>query len=272
VAGHVAVVGRDYALGYVLSGRDGGIGARRVMARACQMPAERERGRSVNTAAAVQRWYGGDALTNRTARGERVDDLDEAVETFVRVRPRLVAIGCRFLASRSEAEDVVQETWLRWQNTDRTVVVDPQALLATMTTRLAINVSQSARRRHEAWMTPCTLDAIVADDDPATTAERRESVERAVLVIMECLTPRERAAYILREAFGYPYAQIAEFLHIGAVNTRQLVSRARKHLGADRRIVVSSASYQRFLAAFLKAARAGDLTSLEEALAADLTS
>lgn len=77
------------------------------------------------------------------------EDLDEAVRTFVEMRPRLMAIGYRMLASRTEAEDVVQETWVRWQNLDRTQVVDPPALLATMTRRLAINVLDSAHRRHE---------------------------------------------------------------------------------------------------------------------------
>ena len=195
-------------------------------------------------------------------------DLDEAVETFVRVRPRLMAIAHRFLAGTSEA--VVQETWLRWQNTDRTVVADPQALLATMTIRLAINVSQSARCRRETSLTPWAAVGAGADDDPATSAEHREAVEQAVLVIMESLTPRECAAFVLREAFDYPYGQISEFLHLGAVNTRQLVSRARRRIGVDRRNTVSSASYQRFLEAFLTAARAGDLTGLEELLAADL--
>jgi RNA polymerase sigma factor (sigma-70 family) len=218
-----------------------------------------------------QRWDDGDAVAVQTAGGEEVSgDLDEAVATFVRARPRLMAIAYQFLASTSEAEDVVQETWLRWQKTDRTVVAHPQALLATMATRLAINVSQSARRRRETSMALPAPEGADADDDPATRAENREAVEQAVLIIMESLTPRERAAFVLREAFDYPYGQISEFLDLGAANSRQLVSRARKHIAADRRTIVPSASYQSFLQAFLNAARAGDLTAFEEFLAADL--
>ncbi|TDW79491.1 MULTISPECIES: sigma-70 family RNA polymerase sigma factor [Kribbella] len=226
----------------------------------------------MNTGLSSQRWEGGETWPDRPASAEQWDGgLEEAVETFVRVRPRLMAIGYRFLANWSEAEDVVQETWLRWQNTDRTVVADPQALLATMATRLAINISLSARRRYEVCRTPPVPPATDVNDDPATTAERREAVEQALLIVLESLTPRERAAFILREAFGYSYGQISEFLQLGAANTRQVVSRARRHLGANRRVIVSSASYQRFLQAFFTAARTGDLGSLERLLAADLT-
>ena len=225
----------------------------------------------MNAGVSEQRWDDGNTVADQNAGAEQVSgDLDEAVATFLRVRPRLMAIAYRFLASTSEAEDIVQETWLRWQNTDRTVVADPQALLATMATRLAINVSQSARRRRETSMAPSASERADAGDDPATRAEHREAVEQAVLIIMESLTPRERAAFVLREAFDYPYGQISEFLHLGAANTRQLVSRARRRIAADRRTIVSSASYERFLQAFLDAARAGDLTGLEELLAADL--
>jgi DNA-directed RNA polymerase specialized sigma24 family protein len=213
----------------------------------------------VNAGVPEKRRSDEDFLAVRSADAEQVhDDLDEAVETFLEVRPRLMALASRFLSCTSEAEDVVQETWVRWQNTDRTTVADPQALLATMTIRLAINVSHSARWRRETCMTP------------ATTAEHREDVEQAVLIIMESLTPRECAAFVLREAFDYPYGQLSEFLRLGAVNTRQLVSRARRRIGADRRSTVTSDSYRRFLDVFLAAARAGDLTGLEELLAADL--
>ncbi|MEV5965998.1 sigma-70 family RNA polymerase sigma factor [Kribbella sp. NPDC051952] len=198
------------------------------------------------------------------------DNLDEAVATFLGIRPRLMAIAYRYLASTSEAEDIVQETWLRWQKTDRTVVVNPPALLATMTTRLAINASQSARRRHETSMTVSASQYVDEDDDPATKAETHEAVEHALLVILESLTPKERAAFVLREAFDYSYGQISELLQLGAANTRQLVCRARRGLAGDRHVSVSRTSYQRFLHAFLDASRAGDLTELEDLLAAEL--
>ncbi|TCO42371.1 RNA polymerase sigma factor (sigma-70 family) [Kribbella antiqua] len=225
----------------------------------------------MNAEVSRQSWDDGDTLAVQTAGAEEVSgDLDEAVAIFVGARPRLMAIAYRWLASTSEAEDVVQETWLRWQKTDRTVVADPQALLATMATRLAINVSQSARWRRETSMSASAPEGADAGDDPATRVETHEAVEQAVLIVMESLTPRERAAFILREAFDYPYGQISEFLHLGAANSRQLVSRARRHIAADRRTVVPSASYQNFLRAFLSAAQAGDLAGFEELLAADL--
>jgi RNA polymerase sigma factor (sigma-70 family) len=199
-------------------------------------------------------------------------DLDEAVAIFVGARPRLMAIAYRILGSTAEAEDVVQETWLRWQKVDRTAVSNPQALLATMTVRLAINVRQSARRRRETPVEAWTPEAVDPGDDPATRAERLDAVERAVLIMMASLTPSERAAYILREAFDYPYRQISEILHLGAANARQLVCRARRRIAADGRTAVSTTSHQHFLQAFLNAARAGDFAALEEVLAADLAS
>jgi RNA polymerase sigma factor (sigma-70 family) len=201
--------------------------------------------------------------------GERNWD-DEAVEIFVRVRPRLLAIAHRYLPGTSEAEDIVQETWLRWQHTDRTAVVDPQALLATMTTRLAINVTQSARRRRESPRPSLATERTDPDDDPATSAEHRDALEQAVLVILESLTPRERAAFVLREAFDYPYPRLSQFLHLGTANTRQLVCRSRRRIGAERRGGVTSAERQRFLRGFLDAARGGQLDDLERLLTADL--
>jgi RNA polymerase sigma factor (sigma-70 family) len=218
-----------------------------------------------------QTWDHGDIVAVQTARTGRVSgDLDEAVATFLGARPRLLAIAYRFLASTTEAEDIVQETWLRWQKTDRTVVADPQALLATMTTRLAINASQSARRRHETSMTSAASERLEDDDDPATRTEQQEAVEQAVLAVLEGLPAKERAAFVLREAFDYPYGQISEFLHIGAANSRQLVCRARRHVATDRHTIVNPTAHRHFLHAFLNAARAGDLTSLEALLAADL--
>ncbi|MGW1339551.1 sigma-70 family RNA polymerase sigma factor [Kribbella sp. NPDC002412] len=201
---------------------------------------------------------------------ENLSDLDEALATFVEVRPRLMAIAYRILGNTAEAEDVVQETWLRWQNTDRAVVTNPNALLATMTVRLAINVSQSARRRHETLVDRWIPETADASDDPAARAERSEAVEEAVQLMMTKLTPSERAAYVLREAFGYPYRQISECLQVGVANARQLVSRARVHLTAGGRSLPNPASHEPFLQAFRNAAHAGELAGLEEVLAADL--
>jgi len=201
---------------------------------------------------------------------EELADLDEALAVFAEMRPRLMAIAYRLLGSTSEAEDVVQETWLRWQKTDRTVVSNPQALLTTMTTRLAINVSQSARRRHETLVDRWAPEACGASDDPTAQIERREAVEEAVRLMMAKLTPSERAAYVLREAFGYPYRQISDRLQVGVANARQLVSRARAHLAADARTEANSASCEPFLHAFLNAAQAGEFADLEAVMASDL--
>ncbi|ONI75713.1 hypothetical protein BWI15_07740 [Kribbella sp. ALI-6-A] len=196
---------------------------------------------------------------------------DDGVAVFVSARPRLLRIAGRVLASAGDAEDVVQDIWLRWQRTDRTVVADPHAFLVTMTVRLAINVSQSARRRHETPVGEWYQEQLgCTDDDPAAEAELGEEVELAILTLLGTLPPRERAAYVLREAFDYPYGRISEMLHTGAANARQLVSRARGHLTADRRAPVSSLAHRQLLDAFLKAARAGDLTDLEDLLTADL--
>jgi RNA polymerase sigma factor (sigma-70 family) len=196
--------------------------------------------------------------------------LHDAVAIFVRMRPQLTAIAYRILGGASEAEDVVQEIWVRWQNMDRTVVAAPQALLVTMTARLAINVGGSARRRRETAVGTSPPDRADLGDDPATRVERRDAVERAVLLMMQRLTPRERAALILREAFDYPYGQLADFLQLRAANTRQLVSRARRRLNTDRQVVGSPESHERFVQAFLGAARGGDLATLEQVLAEDL--
>lgn len=200
----------------------------------------------------------------------QTDGLDDAVAVFVRVRPRLLGIAYRIVGSTTEAEDVVQEVWLRWQRTDRTAVANPHAFLATVATRLAINVRQSAWRRRETCVGPWFPEpATTADDDPAAKAERGEAVELAVLLLLGTLSPRERAAYLLREVFDYPYRQISDILHLRAANTRQLVSRAHGHLARNGHQQVAPDVHQHLLDTFLTAARAGDLHDLEELLIAD---
>ncbi|MFB7272055.1 RNA polymerase sigma-70 factor [Streptomyces sp. NPDC056244] len=200
------------------------------------------------------------------------DALDRATKEFLAARPRLFGVAYRVLGSSAEAEDIVQEAWLRWHNTDRTHILEPVAFLTTVTARLAINVAQSARVRRESYVGPWLPDPIDTSVDPQVGAERAEALELAVLFLMEKLNPVERAAYVLREAFDYPYGQIAEILETSEANTRQLVSRARKHLNAERRKRVSPAEHQRLLEVFLAAARTGDLTVLEDVLAADVVS
>jgi len=199
--------------------------------------------------------------------------LDDATVTFMSVRPRLFGIAYRVLGSANDAEDILQEAWLRWQNYDRSTVDDPAAFLATTTTRLAINLAQSARMRHEAYIGPWLPEPVDTSRDPGLGAERGEALEFAVLLLLEQLTPTERAAYVLREAFDYPYSQIADIIQATEASTRQLVSRARKHLAAGRPSTPAPRAEQRkLLDAFIAAAQAGDLARLEGLFAADVVS
>lgn len=200
------------------------------------------------------------------------DDLDEAVAVFVRHRRRLFGIAYRVLGSAVEAEDVVQEVWLRWQKTDRSVVVNPVGFLSSATTRLAINVAQSARVRRETYIGPWLPEPVDTSADPEVGAQRAEAVELALLLVLERLTPVERAAYVLREAFDYAYAEIADMLELSAVNVRKIVSRARRHLLDEQRESVDAAEHRRLLNAFVAAARTGDVASLEALLTPDAVS
>ncbi|QCX74425.1 ECF RNA polymerase sigma factor SigJ [Streptomyces sp. YIM 121038] len=198
------------------------------------------------------------------------DALAEAADAFQRLRPRLFGIAYRVLGSVSEAEDVVQDAWVRWQGTDRDTVVAPGAFLAKVTTHLAINVAQSARVRREAYVGPWLPEPVDTSVDPQVGAERGEAVELAVLLVLQSLNPVERAAYVLREAFGYAYDEIADMLGLSQDNARQVVSRARKHLAAGRRAPVDAAQHRRLLEAFVAAARDGDVAALEDVLSADV--
>ncbi|MFF8864848.1 RNA polymerase sigma factor SigJ [Streptomyces sp. NPDC015139] len=198
------------------------------------------------------------------------DSLRAAADAFERLRPRLFGIAYRVLGSVSEAEDVVQDVWVRWQGTDRSVVLDPGAYLARIATRLAVNVARSARVRREAYVGPWLPEPVDTSVDPQVGAERGEALELAVLLVLQRLNPVERAAYVLREAFAYAYDEIAGILQLSQANTRQIVSRARKHLAAERRAPVDTAQHRRLLDAFVAAARHGDVAALENVLSADV--
>ena len=193
------------------------------------------------------------------------------LDAFVRLRPRLFAIAHRIVGSVHEAEDVVQEAWVRWHRADRASVINPEAFLVTTTVRLAINVVQSARRRHETYVAlGADEDAADPGTDPLTETERAEAIELAVQLLVERLPASERAAYVLREGFEYPYQRIAGVLQIGTANARQLVKRARVRIAAGPGRVYDCAAHGRFTRAFAAASRAGELTGLEAFLAADL--
>ncbi|MEU2282509.1 RNA polymerase sigma-70 factor [Streptomyces sp. NPDC013178] len=200
------------------------------------------------------------------------ESLDQAAEEFLRHRPRMFGIAYRILGSVAEAEEVVQDAWLRWQRTDRTAVLDPGHFLSTVATHLAINVAQSARVRREAYVGTWLPEPVDTEVDPAVGAERGEALELAVLMMMEKLKPVERAVYVLREAFDYPYEEIAALLQLNVDNVRQIASRARKRLSAERRAEVDKSAHRRLLDAFVAAAQTGDVRTLEKMLSEDAVS
>lgn len=195
-------------------------------------------------------------------------ELDWAAAAFNRSRRRLFGIAYRILRDPSGAEDIVQDAWLRWQAADRAAVVNTEAFLVTSTTRLALNDAQSARRRRERPAGPWLPEIPEPEIGPEAGAERTEAVEDAVFLLLAKLTPPERAAYVLRQAFDYPYDRIAELLHLSNANCRQLVGRAGRHLTSERRRPVSVTAHKLLLDVFLAAARDGDVTELEHLLVA----
>jgi RNA polymerase sigma-70 factor (TIGR02957 family) len=197
---------------------------------------------------------------------------DDGLSAFAPVRPRLFGIAYRMLGSAAEAEDIVQDVWLRWQSTNRGAVENPPAYLATTTTRLCINLAQSAHTRRETYIGTWLPEPVDTGSDPTVGAERGEALKLAVLLLLEKLSPTERAAYVLREAFDYSYHQIADILQMEEANVRQLVSRARKHIEDGRRTPVSSDEQRRFLEAFIAAARKADMAALESLFAEDVVS
>jgi RNA polymerase sigma-70 factor (ECF subfamily) len=180
-------------------------------------------------------------------------------------------VAYRMLGSVSEAEDVAQEALLRLARQEGPID-EPAAWMTTVVTRLSINVLKSARARRESYVGPWLPEPLVEDPalGPASRAELADSLSLALLVLLERLTPVERAAYLLREVFGYEYAEIADIVEQTEVNSRQLVTRARKHLEASRpRFDADEAARDALLERFLAAAEEGDLEALEELLAKD---
>lgn len=201
-----------------------------------------------------------------------IAEHDEGLSVFAKVRQRLFGIAYRILGTAAEAEDIVQDVWLRWQSTNRSVVENPPAFLATTTTRLCINLAQAAHSRHESRVGTWLPEPVDTSGDPGLCAERAEALRLAVQELLEKLSPTERAAYILHEAFDYSYPEIAHLLQVEEANTRQLVSRARKHMADDRRARTTSGGPRRLLEAFIAAAEKGELAALEGLLTEDVFS
>lgn len=199
-----------------------------------------------------------------------MEGVSDGAATFDALRPKLVRVAYRMLGSMADAEDVVQEAWLRWQATDRRVVRDAPAFLVTTTTRLALNAACSARARHERSLVRWLPEPPDASADPERALAHGEALDLAISLLLEKLAPGERAAFVLRRAFDYAYADIADLLDVSEANARQLASRARKHLVAERCWPTSAAAQRRLLAAFAVAAHDGELAALETLLRADV--
>ncbi|SNX56790.1 RNA polymerase sigma-70 factor [Streptomyces sp. TLI_55] len=201
---------------------------------------------------------------------------DTVTDVFEEHRPVLLGVAYRMLGRVADAEDVVQEAWLRWSGAERDDVREPRGYLVRITTRLAIDRLRQIKARQEAYVGPWLPEPYVTDfgDVVPDTAERAvlaDSVSLAVLVVLESLSPLERAVFVLREAFGYPYADIATMLEREEPAVRQLAGRARKHVEERRpRYEVDPVQRRDLTERFLAAAAEGDLEGLMSMLAPDV--
>ncbi|MFC9618656.1 RNA polymerase sigma-70 factor [Streptomyces sp. NPDC056930] len=201
---------------------------------------------------------------------------DTATDVFEDHRPVLTGVAYRMLGRIADAEDVVQEAWLRWSSASREEVREPRAFLVRITTRLAIDRLRQVQSRREAYVGPWLPEPLVTDFGPAVpdTAEQAvlaDSVSVAVLVVLESLSPLERAVFVLREAFGFPYAEIAATLDRTEAAVRQLAGRARHHVEERKpRYDVDPAQRRDLTERFLAAAAGGDIEELLALLAPDV--
>jgi RNA polymerase sigma factor (sigma-70 family) len=195
-----------------------------------------------------------------------IAETAEAAADFERLRSRLFGIAYQMLGGAADAEDVVQEVWVRWQGADRAQVRDRVAFLVTVTTRVALSVATSARARREVSVGGLLPERDFASVDPAIGVERAEALELAAQLLIERLSPVERAVYVLREAFDYPFRDIAEAFELSEANARQLARRARKNLAMGRHNPVDPTERDGLLVAFRDAARAGEMARLVDVL------
>jgi RNA polymerase sigma-70 factor (ECF subfamily) len=193
------------------------------------------------------------------------------VEAFAACRPRLLGIAYGLLGELTEAEDVVQDTWLRWDEADGEAVRNPEAFLVTVTTRLALDRLRSARARREVYVGPWLPEPLVTDPEtPETKAIEAERLSLALLGALERLNPVERAVLVLRDVFDLEYAEIADILERTPANVRQIAKRARDHAGdPTRRRPVGAEERERLASAFLVASVSGEVEQIRELLAAD---
>ncbi|MBB5998283.1 RNA polymerase sigma factor SigJ [Streptomonospora salina] len=192
---------------------------------------------------------------------------------FDEQRPRMLGLAYRMLGSAAEAEDAVQDAYLRWNAADTAAVRVPAAWLTKVVTNLCLNRLTSAQATRESYIGPWLPEPVLIDDGalgPLETAEQRDSVSVGVLVVLERLTPPERAVFVLREAFGHTHREIADLLDVGEDHSRQLLRRAREHVNAPRRrFAADTAQQRRIVERFFAATVQGDVRALERMLAED---
>lgn len=200
--------------------------------------------------------------------------MDDRTAIFTSTRPLLFSIDYRMLGSVADAEDLVQDTYLRWRQAPEIEVREPRAYLATIVTRLAINQLRSARSQRESYVGPWLPEPLVTENasDPSEPVELAESLSMAFMVMLERLSPIERAVLLLRDVFDFDYAEIAQIVDRSEANCRQLLTRAKKHMGArEARFEVDRAQADRLMQQFTEAASAGDMEGLLAVLAEDIT-
>jgi RNA polymerase sigma-70 factor (TIGR02957 family) len=192
-------------------------------------------------------------------------------DPFVTHRPLLFTVAYEMLGSAADAEDVLQESWLRWADVDHSQVRDPRAYLVRIVTRQALNALRSAARRREDYVGEWLPEPLLTSPDVAEDVELAESVSIALLTVLETLGPTERAVFVLAEVFDLPYGEIAEAIGKNAAAVRQIAHRARAHVAARRpRVRVERSEQQIVLDRFLAALRTGQVQELMEVMAPDV--
>lgn len=203
----------------------------------------------------------------------RDERTDARLELFSQHRARLLGLAYGMLGSRMDAEDVVQDVYVRWSEVDLAAVESPGAYLTTMTTRRAINVLTSARRRRESYVGPWLPEPVVSDfgEDPSAKLAAEEQFSLAMLTALERLNPVERAVLVLRDVFDLDYPDIADIVEKSPTNCRQLAVRAREHVGdAGRRKPVDTPAESRLLQEYLAAIASDDVDRLAKVFAEDV--
>ncbi|MFB4314975.1 RNA polymerase sigma-70 factor [Actinomadura sp. 21ATH] len=207
----------------------------------------------------------------RPERAGRAESADPATEAFVAHRNLLFTVAYEMLGSAADAEDVLQETWLRWVNVDPATVREERAYLVRIVTRQALDRLRTMGRRRESYVGPWLPEPLLTAPDVAEDVELAESLSMAMLLVLETLGPTERAVFVLREVFDLPYEEIAGAVGRSPAAVRQLAYRARAHVAARRpRGAASPAEIRAALRAFQRAVETGDLQNLLDILAPDV--